>query len=77
MADVTGDSDELMRLLTAGKSPHAVRGQRDCGLRRHDVRALPMLNLEEKITEDSDKRRRTPRPVGAVGGIAPWNSPSL
>ena len=43
------------------------------------TRALPMLNLEEKITEDSDKRlSRTRRvPVGVVGGIVPWNFPML
>ena len=37
------------------------------------------MNLEEKISEDSDKRlSRTRRvPVGVVGGIVPWNFPVL
>jgi aldehyde dehydrogenase (NAD+) len=80
MADVIKtNSDELMRLLTAEQGkPHMQAGSEIAGCVGM-TRALPMLNLEEKITEDSDKRlSRTRRvPVGVVGGIVPWNFPVL
>ena len=80
MADVIkANSDELMRLLTAEQGkPHMQAGSEIAGCVGM-TRALPMLNLEEKITEDSDKRlSRTRRvPVGVVGGIVPWNFPVL
>jgi len=80
MADVIkANSDELMRLLTSEQGkPHMQAGSEIAGCVGM-TRALPMLNLEEKITEDSDKRlSRTRRvPVGVVGGIVPWNFPVL
>jgi aldehyde dehydrogenase (NAD+) len=68
-----------MRLLTSEQGkPHMQAGSEIAGCVGM-TRALPMLNLEEKITEDSDKRlSRTRRvPVGVVGGIVPWNFPVL
>lgn len=76
---IKANSDELMRLLTSEQGkPHMQAGSEIAGCVGM-TRALPMLNLEEKITEDSDKRlSRTRRvPVGVVGGIVPWNFPVL
>ena len=73
------NSDELMRLLTSEQGkPHAQATGEIAGCVGM-TRALPTLNLEEKISEDSAKRlSRTRRvPVGVVGGIVPWNFPVL
>ena len=80
MADaIKANSDELMRLLTSEQGkPHMQASSEIAGCVGM-TRALPTLNLEEKISEDSDKRlSRTRRvPVGVVGGIVPWNFPVL
>jgi acyl-CoA reductase-like NAD-dependent aldehyde dehydrogenase len=76
---IKANSDELMRLLTSEQGkPHAQAGGEIAGCVGM-TRALPTLNLEEKISEDSAKRlSRTRRvPVGVVGGIVPWNFPVL
>ena len=59
MADVIkANSDELMRLLTSEQGkPHMQAGSEIAGCVGM-TRALPMLNLEEKITED----RQAPQP---------------
>jgi acyl-CoA reductase-like NAD-dependent aldehyde dehydrogenase len=76
---IKANSDELMRLLTSEQGkPHAQAAGEIAGCVGM-TRALPTLNLEEKISEDSAKRlSRTRRvPVGVVGGIVPWNFPVL
>lgn len=73
------NSDELMRLLTSEQGkPHMQAGNEIAGC--WSVAAgLASLTLEDKVSEDSERRLSKTRrvPVGVVGGIVPWNFPVL
>ena len=78
-AAIKANSDELMRLLTSEQGkPHAQATGEILGAAGM-AGALASLNLDDKVTEDSDTRKTTVRrvPIGVVGAIVPWNFPVL
>lgn len=78
-AVIKDNADELMRMLTAEQGkPHGQAKGEVLGASAI-TGAITMLNLEEKVTEDSEQRlSRTRRvPIGVVGAIVPWNFPVI
>lgn len=72
-------TEELGRLLTQEQGKPLAEATAEIAYTAAFFRYFSTLALEDKLIEDSDKRRviQQRRPLGVVGAIIPWNFPVL